>query len=168
MDVRCAPRVRNRLDGAEVVLPRHACHKPAKSLEVGISLFLVAGAGVKVSTVVVHLPDFNHCVAHRHTFDIGDPAMQVRDGAHRRGKGIVDHDQVIIGIEWEFVGVKRAIRLRGGACELFSEPPGRPQNPDRHSDGSHPLNQVAAVKHLQTPYCDDRKNASKSLYDIHF
>ena len=103
-------RIKDRLDGAEIILAGGSSEKTAKALEV-----LVAGGvgvlAVQIDAVIVHLPDLDQGIANRVPFDIEDATAQVSDFAHGWRERVVDDDQVIVGVEGKVVRVERPFGL---------------------------------------------------------
>src|SRR5262249_2487196 len=112
-------------DGAKVIFPRGARGKPAESLEILVLLLLllVAVAGVQIHRVDVALPDLDHRVPNRLTAYRQHPAGKVRDFAYGRRDGVVDDDQVVIGVERQLVRVERPFGHPGSAGKLFGKRP---------------------------------------------
>ena len=125
VDVRRAAGVRDRLDGAEVVLAGRAGQEPAEALEVLVLLvlLLVAVGRVQVDALGVALPDLDQGVADRVALGVEDPAGQVGDLADGRGDAVVDDEQVVVGVERELVRVERPLGLGRGAGQLLGEQP---------------------------------------------
>src|SRR5688500_582658 len=106
VNVRGAAGVGDWLDGAEVVFAAGAGEKAAESLEVFVALLLVAGAAVEISAVVIHLPDFDEHISQRFSAAIQYSAPEVSYFTDGRGNPVVDHDEVVVGVEGQMVGVK--------------------------------------------------------------
>src|SRR5271157_559225 len=115
------PRVRDRLDGPEVVFAGRAGQEAAEPLEVGVVLVPVLQVGPEVRPVAVALPDLDDRVADRVALGIEDLAAEVRDFAHSGSDGIVDDEQVVVGVEGELGRVERALLNARGTFQLLGE-----------------------------------------------
>src|SRR5436190_967977 len=82
VNVRRAPRIGDRLDRAEVVLPLGVGQKPPVTLKVLIAAVAIVAAAVQVSSAVVALPDFNEGVAKWIARRIQHAPGQMRDLAN--------------------------------------------------------------------------------------
>ena len=116
--------------------------------DVGSALAVIA-AGMEIGPIVVALPDFHHRVAKRLAVGAQDFAREVRDGPDRGGELVVDDNQVVIGIEREFVRVKRPFRLSRRAGELRGECTGLPviREPEGGSAAGGSGEEMAAGEH---------------------
>lgn len=122
VDVRGAPAVSDGFDGAEVVSALGVGEEASVSLEVFFASAFAGGAfAVEVGAVGIGLPDFDEGVANGVALDVPDGAGEVSDFADGGGDGVVNEDEVVVGIEGEFVGVERAFGLAGGEGEGFGE-----------------------------------------------
>src|SRR5262245_10223537 len=125
MDVWRAAGVWYRLDGAEVVFAGRSGQEATEALKILVALLLLAAgiSCVDVHTLVVALPDFDEGVAHRITLGVEDAARQMRDLADGRGDRVVDDEQVVVGVERQFVGVEWSLGLRWRAdpCQFLGE-----------------------------------------------
>jgi hypothetical protein len=99
MDMLATPGVRDRLNGAKEVFAAAAGEKSAEPSEVAIALIGIVGMAVKVSAVMIALPNLHGGTADRIAMAIEYSAAQVSDVALGRGKRIVAYEQVIIRIE---------------------------------------------------------------------
>ena len=107
-----AAGVGDGLDRAEVVFAGRAGQEPAEALEVRVALVAaLVAVGVEVDAVGVALPDLDDGVADRVALGVEDAAGQVRDLADGRRDGVVDDDQVVVGVERQLVGVERPLGL---------------------------------------------------------
>src|SRR5947207_9297225 len=79
VDMRRAARIGDRLDRAEDVFARGAGDKAAEALKIPVSVLGVARAGVRISPVVVALPDFYGGVLERIPAGVENLAAQVGD-----------------------------------------------------------------------------------------
>ena len=130
MNVRCAPCVSHRPQGAKAVAAIRACGDAAKALKALISLAAVAG--VVVVAVVVALPDFYLRACNRFACQVADVALD--PGALAFGVVLIAvAQQVKVRICGDCNWVKRTFCLRGcnahgryglrGLCE-YSQPHG--------------------------------------------
>lgn len=124
MDVGSAARIRDGLDRAKEVFAGRTGEKAAEALEMGVSFVLVIGAAVEVSAIFIDLPDFDEGVADGLAVLVEDAAAEPGDLADSRRGGIVDDDEVVIGIEREFIGVERSFGLAGGFYQFLGEQAG--------------------------------------------
>jgi hypothetical protein len=76
---------------------------------------------VNVGPLAVHLPDLDDGVAHRIPLGIEDPPGQVRDLADGGRDGVVDDEQVVVGVQRELVRVERPLGLPRRADQLLGE-----------------------------------------------
>ena len=105
-----------------------------------------AGASVEHALFVIDLPDLDECVANGAATRIQDSARQMGDLTHGRRDRIIDDQQVVIGVEREFVGIKRAFGLGRRAYQFLGKYAGdqqsrrpqthRLQKPTSVSDGA--------------------------------
>jgi hypothetical protein len=146
VDVRSARSVGNGLDGAEIVTSIAAGHEASKALEVVVALWpgQATVLAVDVGALVVDLPDFNAGIGDGIAFYIGDLAMKVGDGSDSGIDGIVDAQQVVVGIEGKLVRVKRALGHRGSDGERFGKGSGDGEECGGAEGGS--AEEVAAMK----------------------
>src|SRR6185369_4665121 len=120
MDMRRAAGIGDGFDGAEIIFAGGSGQETAEPLEMTIP----GGMGVpgmEVNAIAVALPDFDEGVPDGIAAAIQDAAAQVSDFADGRGEAVIDDDEVIIGVERQFVRVKRAFGLGGRAQELLGE-----------------------------------------------
>src|SRR5207244_13097819 len=90
--------IEHRFDGAEVIIAARTGEEAPEPLEVLVILRAVHAARVNVGTVVVDLPDFDQGVADRITLEIQNSPAEVRDGADGGSDGIVDDQQIVVGV----------------------------------------------------------------------
>src|SRR5688572_18115374 len=111
VDVWCAAGVRHGLDRAKVVLASTVGQKPAEALEVSVSHFGVAGAGMQVRSVVIALPDFDGRIANRLAPRVEDTAGEMRNLADGGRDPVVDDEQIIVRVERQLIGIERPFGL---------------------------------------------------------
>ena len=124
MDGRSARDIRHGLDRSEQALTRRPGEETPKTLEMMILFGAVRRvAGVQVNAIGVAPPDFDEGIANRISPGIKNPPAHPRDLAHGGRKSIVDHEQVVVRVERQMVGIGRTFsgrwsppqRLRKGA-----------------------------------------------------
>ena len=122
VDVWGARAVGDGFDGAEVVAAFGVGEEAAEALEIFVAFVAVAtAAGVDVAAVGVGFPGFDDGVADGFAFDVADGAGEVGDIADGGGDAVVDDEEVVVGVEREFVRVERALGLEGCLEEGFGE-----------------------------------------------
>ena len=139
------PGVWHWLDGPEVILAGRAGQESPEALEVRVVLGLRVDVRLEVDAVTVALPEFDDRVANRVAMGVEDPAAQMRHVPHGGSDGIVDDEQVIVGIErqlgrviWPFLDARRAGQFLGegtAGCE------------GRGAEGERAEKSAAAGKH---------------------
>jgi hypothetical protein len=146
------------LDRAEKVFAGRAGQKAAEPLKVGVSFIPVAAAGMEIGGVVVDLPDFDQGVPERVATAVKDAPAQIGDLADRRGKPVVDDQQVIVGVERHLVRIEWPLGLRWGLHQLLSKRAGRHQSgdadcPDRRAAQEMPagVNPLGCFHGLKSP-----------------
>src|SRR5262245_31422368 len=82
MNMRRATGIGNRFDGAEQVFAIRPGHETSETLEVHVAFILVDSSGMKVSAVVVALPDFYESAADRLAATVENAPGQIGDRAH--------------------------------------------------------------------------------------
>src|SRR5260370_11560395 len=102
MNVGRTAGISDRFDGPEVILTRARGQKAAEALEVRVSLVLVGTASVDVDAVAVALPNLDQSVPDRIAFGIENLATQVGHLADGGGDGVVDDQEIVVGVEGEF------------------------------------------------------------------
>ncbi len=116
-----AAGIRHGLDRAEVVFAGRAGQEAAESLKIPVALSAVVAPRVQIGAIVVALPDLDDGVADRFAARIEDLAREMRNRPHGGGEGVVEDDQIVVGVEGKFVGIERTFRLSGGAHQFFGE-----------------------------------------------
>src|SRR5262245_38408572 len=82
---------------------------------------------MEVGAVLVNLPNLNQRASYRLSARVQYPSAEVGDLAHGGSQGIVDHNQVIIGVERELVwiegplGLSRSLYKLRGKCSRHSK-----------------------------------------------
>ena len=100
MYMRSPTRVRNRLEGPEVILPLGTGQKTSVPLEVLVELFAVASTWMYVNAISIHLPDFNHGVTQGVPLPIQDATREVDNLANCGSNGVIEDQKVVIRIQW--------------------------------------------------------------------
>ena len=113
------PGIGNRLDGAEKIFPRGAREETSEALEMLVAFFLVARAGMKISAVVVALPDFDHRIFYRTPAAVQDAPAEPGHFAHGGRDVVIENEKIVIGIEREFIRIKWTLGLFGGEIQVF-------------------------------------------------
>lgn len=111
MNVRGSAWVRNRFDGAEIILTRRSGGKSSETLKVRILLCFVAGFGMQVCAIVIALPDFHHSVFNRGAIGVKNLACNMSDLTHCGGDFVIDDNKIVVRIEGQFIRVEGAIGL---------------------------------------------------------
>ena len=106
MYVRRAAGIGDGFDGAEYVFARAAGEESTESLEIFIVFVGPIALRVDVHGVVVHLPNFDQRVADWFAFGIHEFAGKPGDFADAGCDGVVDGDQIVVGIQWQSIRVK--------------------------------------------------------------
>ncbi len=120
VDMRRAAGIGDGFDRAEVVAAVFAREESAESLKVGVALGVAVGR-VEIAAIAIDLPDFDQCAADRVALGVEYFAGKVRHFADGGGDVVVDDEQIVVGVEGEFVGVERPLSLARGECEGFGE-----------------------------------------------
>src|SRR5689334_19629120 len=107
MDVWRAAGVGDRFDRAENIFSGRAGEEAPEALKVLVALVGIAGPGVKISPAVVTLPDFDERIAYRVAARVEDPPAQPGDFAHSGCNRVVQDEQVVVGVERQFVRIER-------------------------------------------------------------
>ena len=137
-------RVFDRLDRPEVVTTLRIGQEAPVALEVGIEPRRLTSAGVDVGASLIDLPDLDNRVADRLPGRRGDPSRQMRDLADARRDGVVEDQQVVIGIERQLVRIKRPLGRHGRrAGELLGKHPRHRKG--CHSGGGEGANELTAM-----------------------
>ena len=63
---------------------------------------------VQIDAFTIHLPDLNERVANRRTRRRTNVTCQMSDLANRWCDAVIDDQQVVVGIQWQFVWIKRS------------------------------------------------------------
>jgi hypothetical protein len=115
MDVRCAPWVGDRLDGAEPEVAARISAINAVSLKTRIALGIGATVGMVIHGVAIALPDLDYGTGNRLAATIDNASHQEDGNALAEHPIAVDRQQVGVGVRWPFCGIariKRSERLR--------------------------------------------------------
>ena len=80
---------------------------------------------MQVGAIGITLPDFHQRVAERITFRIEDSPAHVSYFANPGRGPLVDHQQVIIGVERQVIWIKRPFRLARSLRQFLREKTGR-------------------------------------------
>ena len=122
MDMRRPGRIRYGLDGTEQILPGASGGKPAEPLELLVLTRPIrCVAGVQVNPVGIALPNFHQRIAHRFSAGIEHPSAHIAHLTHRWGQGVVDDDQVIVGVQRQMVWIVGPLGGGGGSRQGLSE-----------------------------------------------
>ncbi|MFM1944907.1 MAG: hypothetical protein RI897_3889 [Verrucomicrobiota bacterium] len=121
VDVWGAAGVGDGFDGAEVVFPGRAGEEASVALEVSVAFGLVAVLGVAVDAIPVGLPDFDQGIPDGVAAVVEEATAEVGDLADGGGEGIVEDEEVVVGIEGEAIGVEGAFCLGWGLGEFIGE-----------------------------------------------
>jgi hypothetical protein len=97
---------------------------------------------VKISAMVVRLPDFDDRATDRSAGGIENTAAEPGDRAHCRGDGVVEDQQVVIPIERQVVRVVGAFCLRRGLDQRVGE---RAANREERAGQSYCAEKAAPV-----------------------
>src|ERR1051325_6484702 len=127
MNVRRAARIGQRLDGAEQIFATRTRNEPAEALKVLILLLRVAGLAVQIRPVVVALPDFHDGIANWITFGIENSSAHVGHLADSRRERIVNHEQVVVRVERQVIGIERPFCLSRREQQVRKKPGGGEQ-----------------------------------------
>src|SRR4051794_9688055 len=76
---------------------------------------------MQVHTAAVHLPDLDHGITERAATCRENATAQVCDLADGWCDRVVDDQQVIVGIEWQLIGVKGPFGKPRRSCQLLGE-----------------------------------------------
>ena len=76
---------------------------------------------MQIGPVIVHLPDLDQSVADRVSAGVQNLTAQVGYLAHGWRDGVVDDEQIVVGVERQMVGIKRPFRLPRRTHELFGK-----------------------------------------------
>jgi len=144
VDVRGAAWIGDGFDGAEDVFAGGAGEEAAERLEVFVFFGdIAAAAGVAVDPGAVALPDFDEGVADGLAVWAEDAAAEPCDLADGWGGGVVDDEEIVIGVERERVRVERAFGLGRRLEEGFGE--GAGDGPEGGGSGGGAAEEVAAA-----------------------
>src|SRR5262245_3681412 len=124
MNVRRAAGIRNGLNSAENILAGGACDVAAESLEVRVALIGVSGLTVKISAILVTLPDFDRGIANRLTTPIENLSTHPGNLADGGSNTVIDDQEVVVRVEWKLIGIERALCLARRPHQFFSEEAG--------------------------------------------
>src|SRR5690606_5718634 len=157
------PRIGYWLDRAEVVLALRSSQEAAEALKIRIAFFTIAAAAVKVSAVIIDLPDFNSGISNGRAVTAEHPPGQMRDLADRRGDRIIDNQEVVVRVERQAVGIKRSFRLGWRKRQFLGKRPG-PLEPLRRQ---HRGNRHAGMTQEGSAVPWSRQNLHGQLSIIH-
>jgi len=124
MNVRSPSRIRDRLDRAEQIFSGRTGGEPSETLEVLVPLLSIIASRVQIGPIVVGLPDFDDRVPNRFAMGSENLPTQVSHLTHPRRQAVVQHQQIIVGVERQLVGIERPLGLRGSPGQLLREEAG--------------------------------------------
>jgi hypothetical protein len=100
---RASTRVRDWLQGAEIILAGGTGQEPSKPLKVRIVAGLIAAIR-QINAVVIGAPNLNGSIANWIASPIEHPSAQMSNFAHCGRNRVVDKDKVVIRVQRELGG----------------------------------------------------------------
>ena len=147
MNVWRATGIWDRFDGAKHIFTGRSSQETPETLKVGVASFqVVATARVIIHAFGITLPDFDQGVANRFPPAIQDAAAQP---GHFPDAGIgliIDDHQIVIGVQWQSVRIKRTFGLLGGSNQFLGKETGNLPKRGSQSGGSQKLPACVDVK----------------------
>jgi hypothetical protein len=104
---------------------RGAGEEAAVTLKVRVVTVGVAPARMNVRRAAIHLPDFHERAAHGLSTGAEDASGEIGDFANGGRDGVVDNQQVIIGIERHLIGIVRTFGEARRSHQLVRKEAGR-------------------------------------------
>jgi hypothetical protein len=123
MNVGAPSGILNRFYGPKIIFSRRAGQKPTEALEIRITAGVLI-ATMEINAVSIRFPDLNVRIANRIPFSVKDTAGQMCNFADGWRYAAIHNNQIVVGIEWEMVGIKGSFGLCGRAHQLFSKEAG--------------------------------------------
>ena len=98
MDMRRAPGIGHRADGAKAIATVRRRDEAAVALKPGVEPLAIAATAVQVDAVGIDLPDFHQRPGQRPTAGVEDRAMQLHMDASRFLGPTFDLHQIVVAI----------------------------------------------------------------------
>src|SRR5579871_746741 len=113
--------VGDRLNGSEIILTLGIGKESAVPLEVAVVPFGIVPFGVDVGSLAVHLPDLHKRVSDWFAGGAQDATGEMCDFTDSGCDGVVDDQQVVVGIKRHLVGIVGSLGKRGSSGEFLRE-----------------------------------------------